>query len=64
MAWENEEEKWIWSITYMRHKRKENYEMIGNWIEGNKDNIIIIRRDFNARKRKKRDFGMQEEKRS
>lgn len=48
-SWKREGEKWIWGVTYMRHKRKENFEIMGAWMDKNKDGIIIINGDFNAR---------------
>lgn len=47
--WRKGEEKWLWGITYMRHKRKENYRIMEEWIEKGRDRIIIINGDFNAR---------------
>lgn len=34
---------------YMRHKKKENYEIMEKWIEKDKENSVIIYGDFNAR---------------
>lgn len=46
--------KWTWEITYMTHKRKENYEIMEKWIERAKENIVTISGDLrkNSRKRK------------
>lgn len=33
----------------MRHSRKENYEIMGKWVEREKDSVVIICGDFNAR---------------
>ena len=33
----------------MRHSRKENYKVMEEWIENNKEGVTIINGDFNAR---------------
>lgn len=48
-TWKKAAEKWLWGITYMRHKKEENYELMIKWIDKYRDRIIIINGDFNAR---------------
>lgn len=58
-TWEKGGEKWLWGKTYMRHKRKEVYKKMEEWIEKNNESLIIINGDFNAKYRK----GNKQEKR-
>jgi hypothetical protein len=47
--WTREGYKGMWGVVYMRHKRKENYEVMNAWAEKHKDERCIITGDFNAR---------------
>lgn len=45
----------------MKYKRKENYAVMGKWIEREKENIVIICGDFNARTAEEGDLWHSEE---
>ena len=47
--WRTGNEDWLWGITYMRHHKKENFKVMEEWIEKNKEGITVLNGDFNAR---------------
>jgi hypothetical protein len=47
--WEANGEKWLWGINYMRRTKEENYEVMSKWVEKEKEGVVIICGDFNAR---------------
>ena len=47
--WKRDNETWLWGITYMRHSKKENYKVMEEWMERNREGITILNGDFNAR---------------
>ena len=47
--WKNKGKTWLWGVTYMRHSRNENYKIMEEWVEDNKEGVTIINGDFNAR---------------
>ena len=47
--WKKDNETWLWGITYMRHSKKENYKVMEEWMERNREGITILNGDFNAR---------------
>lgn len=48
-TWEKNGKRWLWGVVYTRHTRRENYELMEEWDERDKEQIIILTGDSNAR---------------
>ena len=47
--WRRGNEDWVWGITYMRHHKNENFKVMEEWAEMNREGITVLNGDFNAR---------------
>ena len=47
--WRRGNEVWVWGITYMRHYKNENFKVMEEWTETNREGITVLNGDFNAR---------------
>lgn len=49
----------LWGITCMRHERRENYGLMKEWCERDKEQIIILNWDFRALESGRRKEGVR-----